>query len=109
MALAREVVIVDYLRSPFSRSKPKDPEKDLFNCWRMDQLAAMLMNTLIKRTRINSEEIDECIVGVGNPVLETFTMGGRFPILLANCLRKSQHNKSIQRAGLLLMESGLQP
>ncbi len=83
MALAREVVIVDYLRSPFSRSRPKDPEKDLFNCWRMDQLAAMLMNIIVKRTKINAEEIDECIVGVGNPVLETVTMGGRFPVLLA--------------------------
>ena len=27
MALAREVVLVDYLRSPFSRSRPKDPAR----------------------------------------------------------------------------------
>jgi acetyl-CoA acetyltransferase family protein len=82
MALARDVVLVDYLRSPFSRSRPKDPDKDLFNCWRMDQLAAKLMNEIIKRTKINPEEIDECIVGVSNPFLETYTGGGRFPLLL---------------------------
>ena len=82
MALARDVVLVDYMRSPFSRSRPKDPDKDLFNCWRMDQLAAKLMNEIVKRTKINPDEIDECIVGVGNPFLETYTGGGRFPLLL---------------------------
>ena len=80
--LARDVVIVDYLRSPFSRSKPKDPDKDLFNCWRMDHIAAKLMNAIITRTKIDPAEIDECIVGVANPFLETYTAGGRFPLLL---------------------------
>ena len=83
MALAREVVIVDYLRSPFSRSKPKDPDKDVFNGQRMDEIAASLMNKIISRTKINPGEIDECIVGVANPYLDTFTCGGRFPVLLA--------------------------
>lgn len=83
MALAREVVIVDYLRSPFSRSKPKDPDKDIFNSLRMDEIAASLMNKIISRTKINPSEIDECIVGVANPYLDTFTLGGRFPMLLA--------------------------
>jgi len=82
MSLAREVVLVDYLRTPFSRSRPKDPDKDLFNCWRMDQLAAKLMNTIIARTKLNPVSIDEVIVGTGNPVLETNTAGGRYPVLL---------------------------
>jgi acetyl-CoA acetyltransferase family protein len=82
MALAREVVIVDYLRSPFSRSRPKDPSKDLLNGWRMDDLAGKLMNEIIKRTKINPEEIDECVVGTANPFLETYQGGGRWPVLL---------------------------
>jgi len=82
MTLAREVVIVDYLRSPFSRSRPKEPEKDLLNGWRMDKLAGTLMNEIIKRTGINPKEIDECIVGTSQPFLETFTFGGRWPVLL---------------------------
>jgi len=82
MALAREVVIVDYLRSPFSRSRPKDPAKDLFNNTRMDVLLAELMKAIINRTKINPDEIDECIVGTGNPFLETWTAGGRFPVFL---------------------------
>jgi acetyl-CoA acetyltransferase family protein len=82
MALAREVVIVDYLRSAFSRSRPKDPTKDLLNEWRMDDLAGKLMNEIIKRTKINPEEIDECITGTSDPFLETYEGGGRFPVLL---------------------------
>jgi acetyl-CoA acetyltransferase len=42
MKLAREVVIVDYLRSPFSRSRPKEPEKDLLNDYKMDEVVGML-------------------------------------------------------------------
>jgi acetyl-CoA acetyltransferase family protein len=82
MAFAREVVLVDYLRSPFSRSRPKEPEKDLLNGWRMDKLAANLTNEIIRRTKINPEEIDEFIVGTSSPFLETYTGGGRFPLLL---------------------------
>ncbi len=63
MSLDREAVLVDYLRTPFSRSRPKDPDKDLFNCWRMDQLAAKLVNTIIDRTKLNPASIDEVIVG----------------------------------------------
>jgi acetyl-CoA C-acetyltransferase len=48
----------------------------------MDHVAGMLMNAIINRTKINPEEIDECIVGVANPFLETYTGGGRFPVLL---------------------------
>jgi acetyl-CoA acetyltransferase family protein len=82
MAFAREVVLVDYLRSPFSRSRPRDPEKDLFNNVRMDELAGQLMNVIIKRTKINPAEIDECITGTSSPFSVTYTGGGRFPVLL---------------------------
>jgi acetyl-CoA C-acetyltransferase len=49
----------------------------------MDVMAARLMNAIVKRTRINPEEIDECIVGVAMPMLELYTGGGRFPLLLS--------------------------
>lgn len=82
MKFAREVVLVDYLRSPFSRSRPKDPEKDQLHSWRMDEVDGLLMNEIIKRTKINPNEIDECMVGTSDPYLETYTGGGRFPIFL---------------------------
>ena len=100
MKFAREVVIVDYLRSPFSRSRPKDPERDLLNSWRMDKLAAELTNEIIKRTKINPEEIDELIVGTANPFLETYTGGGRLPLLLGRrCWLRSPLSRSIQPCG----------
>ena len=42
MSLSKEVVIIDYLRSPFSRSRPKDPEKDLLNEYTMSEILGML-------------------------------------------------------------------
>jgi len=52
MPQTRDAVIVDYLRSPFSRSRPRDPERDVFNSLRMDDVAATLVKELIKRTKV---------------------------------------------------------
>jgi len=84
MGLAREVVIIDYLRSPFSRSRPKEPEKDLLNGWRMDEVLGMLWTELIKRNKLDPKEIDEATTGTANPLLENFTFGGKFPAFYAN-------------------------
>lgn len=84
MGFAREVVLVDYLRSPFSRSRPKEPAKDLLNEYRMDEVLAMLWKELIKRNNLDPKLIDEAITGTANPVLETFTFGGKFPAFLAD-------------------------
>ena len=84
MAFAREVVLVDYLRSPFSRSRPKEPAKDLLNEWRMDEILAMLWKELIKRNNLDPKLIDEAITGTATPVLEQFTYGGKFPAYLAD-------------------------
>ena len=83
MALGREVVIVDYLRSGFSRSRPKEPEKDLLNGYRMDEVLGMLWKELIKRNKLDPKEIDEAITGTANPLLENFTFGGKFPAFYA--------------------------
>ena len=84
MGLAREVVIIDYLRSPFSRSRPKEPEKDLLNGYRMDEVLAMLWTELIRRNKLDPKEIDEATTGTANPLLENFTFGGKFPAFYAN-------------------------
>jgi acetyl-CoA acetyltransferase family protein len=83
MGLAREVVIVDFLRGPFSRSRPKEPTKDLLNGWRMDEVLALLWKEIIKRNKIDPKIIDEVVVGTANPFGETFTWGGKFPMYLA--------------------------
>jgi acetyl-CoA acetyltransferase family protein len=77
MAQTREAVIVDYLRSPFSRSRPREPERDVFNGLRMDAVSGMLIKELIKRTKIKPEDINDVLVGTAFPVGEQWVYGGR--------------------------------
>jgi acetyl-CoA C-acetyltransferase len=83
MKLAREVVIIDYLRSPFSRSRPKEPEKDLLNGYTMDEVIGMLWKELVKRNNLDPKVIDEAVVGVARPVMEMWTYGGKLPAFFA--------------------------
>ncbi|RPJ64060.1 MAG: acetyl-CoA C-acyltransferase [Dehalococcoidia bacterium] len=78
MSLARDVVIIDYLRSPFSRSNPRVPEKDILHDWMMAEVLGMLWQELVNRNKLDPEIIDEAITGSGSPILEQFTFGGRF-------------------------------
>lgn len=80
----RKVVIVDYLRSPFSRSRPRQPERDRFNPLRMDHVAAMLIEKIVQRTGVNPNEIDEVIPACAFGVWEQWTYGGRSITMLAN-------------------------
>jgi len=78
-----EAVIVDYLRSPFSRSRPREPERDVFNSLRMDDVAGMLIKKLIERTGINPEEINDVLTGTAFPTGEQWLYGGRHITFLA--------------------------
>lgn len=80
----REVVITGYLRTAQSRSRPKDPSRDVFYRFRADELLAKLMPEIAKRNGIKPEEIDDFIVGCATAVGEQWAYGGRFPIFLAN-------------------------
>ncbi len=80
----REVVIVGYLRTAQSRSRPSDPARDWFGQVRSDDLLAQLLPELIRRTGIQAEAVDDFIVGSALGVAEQWSYGGRTPILLAN-------------------------
>ncbi len=80
----RKVVILDYLRSPFSRSRPQQPERDKFNPLRMDHVAAELIEKVVERRSINRSEIDEVIPACAFGVWEQWTYGGRSITMLAN-------------------------
>ena len=80
----KEVVIVDYLRTAQSRSRPRDPARDLFCKMRGDELLAKLLPEIIQRTGIEPREIDDFLVGCATAVGEQWAYGGRFPIFLAN-------------------------
>jgi acetyl-CoA acetyltransferase family protein len=83
MLQTREAVIVDYMRSAFSRSRPREPEKDVFNSLRMDVVTGALIKELIKRTKIKPEQINDVLVGTAFPVGEQWVYGGRSVIFEA--------------------------
>jgi len=72
-----EAVIVSYLRTPFSRSRPREPERDVFNSLRMDDLAGRLVQEMIQQTKIKPEEIGDVLTGTAMPVLEQWLYGGK--------------------------------
>jgi acetyl-CoA acetyltransferase family protein len=80
----KDVYVVDYLRVPFSRSRPNEPEKDVYNSIRMDQALSQLITTLLSRNKVNAEEIGDVITGCALQVDENWLYGGRHPVLLAN-------------------------
>jgi len=79
----KKVVIVDYLRSPFSRSRPSQPERDRFNPLRMDRVVAMLIEKIVERKGVNPSEISEVIASCAFGVWEQWTYGGRSITMLA--------------------------
>ncbi len=78
-----EVVIVDMLRIPFSRSRPGDPPRDAYNPLRMDEKAAMLMSMLIEKHGVNPLDIGDVITGCALQMKEHYMMGGRIVNMLA--------------------------
>jgi len=78
-----EALIVDYLRSPFSRSRPREPERDVFNSLRMDDVCARLIKELVGRTGIRPQEINDVIIGTAMPFGEQWLYGGRLITILA--------------------------
>jgi acetyl-CoA C-acetyltransferase len=78
-----DVVIVDMLRVPFSRSRPGQPERDAYNKLRMDDLCAMLVEKIIEKNKVKPEEIGDVITGCALQMKENYLMGGRNINLLA--------------------------
>jgi acetyl-CoA acetyltransferase family protein len=83
MPESREVFIIDYLRTPFSRSRPNQPERDFFYEIPADQLLKMVLKKFIERAQFDPNEIDEIITGCANQVKENFLYGGRHLVFLA--------------------------
>ncbi len=78
-----DVYIAGYLRTPFSRSRPKKPERDVFHQIRGDELMAMVLEKLPEKVGVDKGAIDRILVGCAFPVWENWSYGGRGPSLLA--------------------------
>ncbi|MFX0009552.1 MAG: acetyl-CoA C-acyltransferase [Candidatus Hermodarchaeota archaeon] len=83
----KEVWLIDYARTAFSRSRPNQPEADVFGELRADELLAQLLRHLFEKKLVDKgvekKDIDHCSVGCAAGVLENWTYGGRLPIFLA--------------------------
>ena len=83
MAELREVFVADYLRIPFSRSRPTQPERDVYNSVRMDHALGLIIRKLLEKTAIAPEELGDVITGCALQLGENWLYGGRHPVLLA--------------------------
>jgi acetyl-CoA acetyltransferase len=84
----KEVWLVDYARTAFSRSRPKQPERDVFGEIRSDVLLGTLVEKFFEQKLLNKgiekKDIDEFTVGTAMGVYENWTYGGRLPCFIAN-------------------------
>ncbi len=83
MAELKDAYVAGYLRVPFSRSRPTQPEKDVYNSIRMDQALSLLIKRLLETTTFKAEEVGDVITGCALQFGENWLYGGRHPVLLA--------------------------
>ncbi|MFW9867218.1 MAG: acetyl-CoA C-acyltransferase [Candidatus Thorarchaeota archaeon] len=83
----KEVWMIDYARTGFSRSRPRQPERDVFGEIRGDELLATLLmkffDEKLANKGITKEDIDELTVGSAMGVGENWAYGGRVQAFLA--------------------------
>ncbi|MFX1357692.1 MAG: acetyl-CoA C-acyltransferase [Promethearchaeota archaeon] len=83
----KEVWLVDYARTAFSRSRPKQPERDVFGDQRGDELVAQLLmkffDEKLADKGIERKDIQEASIGTAMGVYECWTYGGRLPLFMA--------------------------
>ena len=83
----KEVWLVDYVRTAFSRSRPTQPERDVFGEIRGDALLGELLikffDGRLADKGIERNDMNEVSVGVAAGVLENWTYGGRSPLFLS--------------------------
>ncbi|MHA1611769.1 MAG: beta-ketoacyl synthase N-terminal-like domain-containing protein, partial [Promethearchaeota archaeon] len=71
MVQLNDVYIVDYVRTPFSRSRPKSRERSAFSELRADQLTGLTLRNMFEerlKGKVNPEEVSEFGFGCSFPV-----------------------------------------
>ena len=83
----KEVWLIDYARTAFSRSRPKQPERDVFGEIRGDELLATLLMKFfdgkLADKGIEKKDVDEFTLGTAMGVYENWSYGGKMPLFLA--------------------------
>ncbi len=92
-----EAYIAGFRRTAFTRSRPNQPEKDLFNSIRMDRALAALVSDAVDGTGLEGGRVDDFIVGCAYQRDENWTFGGRHPVFLAG-LPETVPSMAVDRA-----------
>jgi len=79
----KNVVIAGYLRTPFTSSKPREPERDPFHDYTAEELVKTFMKKLISKASVTPDEPDDFIIGCALGVTEQWTFGGRTTLLVS--------------------------
>ncbi|MHA2131407.1 MAG: acetyl-CoA C-acetyltransferase, partial [Promethearchaeota archaeon] len=82
----RDVYITDFIRTPFSRSRPREPPRDVLGNLRPDELTAYTLNEMFDnrvKGKVKPEEVDEFYIGATHFNFEYVTLGGRYPMFLS--------------------------
>jgi acetyl-CoA acetyltransferase family protein len=83
----KEVWLIDYARTAFSRSRPEQPDRDVFGDIRGDELLANLLikffDGKLADKGITKKDIEEASIGIASGVLENWTYGGKIPLFLS--------------------------
>ncbi|WP_111412444.1 acetyl-CoA C-acyltransferase [Billgrantia lactosivorans] len=79
----KNVYLVDYARSAFTRAHPRKPEVDGWADERGDALLARVIDALLQRSGLAPDAVEELSVGCALPVKEQWSFGGRYPLWLS--------------------------
>ncbi|RDB43706.1 acetyl-CoA C-acyltransferase [Halomonas sp. DQ26W] len=82
----KDVYLVDYARSAFTRAHPRKPEVDGWAEMRGDALLAQVIDGLLARTGLDPHAVEDLSVGCALPVKEQWSFGGRYPLWLSQYL-----------------------
>jgi len=86
---AKEVYLIDHVRTPFSNSSSNNPSSDVFSkSWGIELAAKTLKELFEKRlpnkgSTLKKENVDEILSGCSVPLHENSTFGGRYPLFMA--------------------------
>lgn len=78
----RNVVIGSYGRTPFSRARPREPDKDPLHNFSGEELLAEIIPQLLVDAQVEPDKVDEFIVGCALGIGEQWTFGGRTTSLI---------------------------
>jgi acetyl-CoA acetyltransferase family protein len=78
MGSERDALLVGYVRTPFGKA---DPQRGWFRNVRSDDLAAIVLNEILRRTRVPAGEVDGVVLGAVEMMGEQAHPGTAIPFL----------------------------